>query len=227
MQDEYPADAQKQGVSGRAMLQCALAPDGRVTDCVTESEQPAGFGFGSAARRLAPQFRMTTAPCRADGCGQVRIPVIFQYDATATPAARQAAAAAAWTQLTQFLARAGTLLLLGLGILLWALRTPEEDLSAIRSAVGGDGRTVLTVRRRGQMTHRPAGGVFRTYNVVVRASDGDERVLMIGVARRLFGTGAVTEFDSEGRLFRALPGRAAGLAMAPPSFRQPESRLAS
>ena len=205
MQDEYPADAERQGVAGKATLQCALMPDGHVTDCVAISEDPAGYGFGAAARRLAPQFRMTTGSCGPEGCGQVRIPVVFQPDLSASPAARRAETAAAWTRLTRFLEAAGLLLAVGIAILFWWMRTPEDDLAAIRTAIGSDGPGALSIRRRGQMTHRPSGGACRTYNVVVPALDGGEHTLMVGVRRRMFGKGPVTLFDRNGHAIRTLP----------------------
>jgi len=54
----YPMNAQRRGVSGRGEIACLVAADGRVYDCKVLSEEPAGFGFGDAALRLARYFQM-------------------------------------------------------------------------------------------------------------------------------------------------------------------------
>jgi len=74
----YPAEAFRQGVSGRATLECIVADDGRLS-CTVFSESPEGAGFGEAALRVSRHFRM--APATRDGTptagGRVRIPIRF------------------------------------------------------------------------------------------------------------------------------------------------------
>jgi len=123
------------------------------------------------------------------------------------PVPRTALEAVAWTQLAQFLEASGLLLVMSLGVLFWWMRTPDDDLSAIHTAVSGDGPKALSIRRRGQMTHRPSGGACRTYDVVVPAMDGGEHTVIVGVRRTMFGTGPVTLFGADGHAVRTLTPR--------------------
>ena len=52
----YPQKAQRAGISGMAVLDCLVDTQGWLRDCRVVSEQPAGFGFGEAALRMAPLF---------------------------------------------------------------------------------------------------------------------------------------------------------------------------
>ncbi|HEX3916435.1 MAG TPA: TonB family protein [Caulobacteraceae bacterium] len=85
----YPANAARDGVNGRAVLACDADEEGYLTDCVVESETPAGAGFGNAALEMTAYMRMKPAtqygvPTRAP----VVIPVGFQVpQEAATPAA--------------------------------------------------------------------------------------------------------------------------------------------
>ncbi len=58
----YPARARDQGLEGRAVIQCAITDEARLTDCVIISETPAGAGFGQASIRAASKFRMRPKP---------------------------------------------------------------------------------------------------------------------------------------------------------------------
>ena len=54
IQEVFPAKAANAGLStGRAVLECAVAPNGFMTQCATVDEQPAGMDFGPAAIRVA------------------------------------------------------------------------------------------------------------------------------------------------------------------------------
>jgi TonB family protein len=55
----YPAEAKKQGVEGRVFMACNVTRSGAVVDCKITSETPIGSGFGAAALKLAPKFRLT------------------------------------------------------------------------------------------------------------------------------------------------------------------------
>jgi TonB family protein len=74
----YPVAALHQNVTGRAVLECAVDRNGRISCSVIE-ETPTGWGFGDAAVRISRAFRMS--PQLADGTsvagGRVRIPIRF------------------------------------------------------------------------------------------------------------------------------------------------------
>lgn len=86
----FPRDAMRRRLSGRVIMQCKVAREGTLYSCVIVSETPPKAGFGDAALKLAPYFEMT--PLMVDGQpvdgGDVRIPVLFQFDSAASPASR-------------------------------------------------------------------------------------------------------------------------------------------
>jgi len=78
MAEAYPPLASAIGVTGHVMLHCRIATTGRTEDCQVVSEAPKGFGFGDAALKVAPLFRM--APSTTGGsavASDVRIPIRF------------------------------------------------------------------------------------------------------------------------------------------------------
>lgn len=72
----YPPEALAQRQEGRAVLECIVAADGRLS-CLVISEDPPGWGFGEATLAASRSFRM--APATIDGRptsgGRVRVPM--------------------------------------------------------------------------------------------------------------------------------------------------------
>ena len=60
----YPTTALQNGTNGSATLECLVEQDYRLA-CVVRDERPAHVGFGDAALRVSPRFRV--APQLSDG----------------------------------------------------------------------------------------------------------------------------------------------------------------
>lgn len=65
MADAYPGFAGTAGLAGQASLACVGLPDGRLATCEVVWDAPEGLGFGQAALRVAPRFRLS--PRTVDG----------------------------------------------------------------------------------------------------------------------------------------------------------------
>jgi TonB family protein len=75
----WPREALREGVSGRALIQCTVTVQGSLRDCLVLSESPAAMGFGQAALALTPQFLMR--PGTIDGKpveSSIRVPIAFK-----------------------------------------------------------------------------------------------------------------------------------------------------
>jgi TonB family protein len=78
----YPAKAKAAGKTGRASLHCRFGKEGELRGCTTSQEEPAGYGFGAAARQLSTSFQ---APSTMQGLGaiadvEIELPVAFTQD---------------------------------------------------------------------------------------------------------------------------------------------------
>lgn len=74
-----PARVVTERMSGGAVLDCVVTATGALSGCKVEREAPRGYGFGAAALKAAPLFRMApaTADGRATAGARVRAPVTF------------------------------------------------------------------------------------------------------------------------------------------------------
>ena len=75
----YPARAARLGVGGRAVAHCRVSATGALVDCTVAEEDPPGFGFGEAALKIMPKFKMR--PLVVNGVpstgGEINIPIRF------------------------------------------------------------------------------------------------------------------------------------------------------
>jgi len=78
----FPDAALQKGYKeGLGVADCAVAPDGSLTDCRAAREEPAGLGFGEAAVRIAQVMRMS--PWTEDGRpvdgARIKLPIRFKW----------------------------------------------------------------------------------------------------------------------------------------------------
>ncbi len=77
----YPKKARAERRSGRATLACELTEEGRLRRCFTISSAPDGFGFDTAAKTLAKQFRFqVSTPEDAKATRDVSVHLPFTFD---------------------------------------------------------------------------------------------------------------------------------------------------
>jgi hypothetical protein len=58
LQRYYPPEAKLKRIEGRATISCAVNLVGHLKDCHQLSDTPQGFGFGDAAVRMAPIYKL-------------------------------------------------------------------------------------------------------------------------------------------------------------------------
>src|SRR5437660_12844472 len=90
----YPAKAKAAGVGGMVNLSCQIDHERRPHDCAAIGEQPSGYGFGFAARKLAEKMRIAETGLSGQ---EVRIPVSF--DAALAKGETPTILRPAWAQL--------------------------------------------------------------------------------------------------------------------------------
>jgi len=57
----YPEDARRHGIAGgRVVVSCVVQAEGRIDECIIESEHPAGYDFGREAIRAAERARIVS-----------------------------------------------------------------------------------------------------------------------------------------------------------------------
>ncbi len=78
--EAMPRKALQTGVSGSVSLVCFVRADGQFENCEVENEKPEGFGFGAAARRLEPYYRINMSDPRAKSLigARIRQPIEFK-----------------------------------------------------------------------------------------------------------------------------------------------------
>jgi TonB family protein len=83
----YPKQAFDESLPGQAVVDCVIAANGALRDCVVTSEAPTGRGFGDAAISLSTKFTIRTQ--MFDGVSaigaKVAIPIRFWRDPKDAP----------------------------------------------------------------------------------------------------------------------------------------------
>ncbi|HEY3815403.1 MAG TPA: TonB family protein [Caulobacteraceae bacterium] len=83
----YPPKALEDGIEGKTTMACDVVASGELTNCKVTSETPAGAGFGAAALRTAPLFRL--APKTDEGASvagaHIAIPLTWRLAPVVAP----------------------------------------------------------------------------------------------------------------------------------------------
>lgn len=83
--DDYPAAALLDDLSGEATIACSADADGHPTDCSIESETPAGYGFGEAARTVVMRGRIDPSSLSGDDGSVFRVRIPFSVSVEESP----------------------------------------------------------------------------------------------------------------------------------------------
>jgi hypothetical protein len=75
----YPEKARTQGVEGHATLDCDLTEEAALKSCSVLSEEPKGYGFGKAARGLAPKFAGAVATIGGKSIEGIAVQLHFAF----------------------------------------------------------------------------------------------------------------------------------------------------
>jgi TonB family protein len=76
----YPPVANSIGLSGRAVLHCAVSAEGTMQACSVISEVPKGMGFGAAAMAMAEDFRMRPSSVDGNPVGGAAVTVPIRFE---------------------------------------------------------------------------------------------------------------------------------------------------
>jgi TonB family protein len=79
------------GSEGKAVIICRVTSEAKLKDCSVKSEDPPGMGFGAAALKMAPLFKMHHAPNGGPSVeGRITIPMRFKLNPDGSAAAAPA-----------------------------------------------------------------------------------------------------------------------------------------
>ena len=78
IQRYYPASALQRRLEGRATISCAVNTRGYFQDCLQVSETPQGHGFGDAALRMTPLFKLAVRKSAEGAAMALATPVTFE-----------------------------------------------------------------------------------------------------------------------------------------------------
>lgn len=94
-----PPKARADKTTGHVALQCTLNKEGRLGGCETMTEEPKGYGFGRAAKDLAPKFRGPTQDTQGAPIAGARVRVVFTFAPETLDAAAPLIGKPDWTVL--------------------------------------------------------------------------------------------------------------------------------
>jgi TonB family protein len=85
VQAAYPPAALSGKINGSVTLRCQITPKGKLAGCQAVNEDPAGYGFGEAALKLAPLYAVSPNDLKDVDLTTTRINVPIQFGAFFTP----------------------------------------------------------------------------------------------------------------------------------------------
>jgi TonB family protein len=81
----YPVRAQFRNTDGRAVIECRVLADGKLSSCIVIEQTPADFGFGDAALSLAPHFQLSKYTPSGKLTAGIKIRIPLRFNAKAKP----------------------------------------------------------------------------------------------------------------------------------------------